>query len=568
VTAATTHAALEMLAGEYWEGALVADPLLATLTGDRRYDDRMPDLSPEAREARSEALAALAPRVSAIDPSSLSPEERVTRLQLLALIRDGIDERATGIETWLLDPLEGPQVALLNLPSWHTIRDRDEARMFVARVRGMGKYVSQHIANLERGHAAGLSSAEDSARKVLAQVESLLALPAEAWTLVQEPAAGLPASFDDASRRSLREQCAQAVEEEVRPQFARLLAFVRDKGIPAARPRERAGICALPGGVETYARLVRIHTSLPLTAEEIHATGLAEVAKIDAEMAALGASALGERDLAAARARLRGDPALHFTTREEVEAKAVEALRRAESVVPRWFGRLPVTPCVVKRIEAHEEEFSTIAYYRQPAADGSRPGTYYINTYAPHTRPRYEAEALAFHEAVPGHHTQIALAQEMQGVPEFRRHTGPTSYFEGWALYTERLCDEMGLYGGDVDRLGMLSFDAWRACRLVVDTGLHAMGWSRTKAIDFMVEHTALARNNIENEVDRYIGWPGQATAYKTGQLEIWRLRREAEARLGAGFDIKRFHESVLGHGAVGLETLRVIVESDVQRTR
>jgi uncharacterized protein (DUF885 family) len=564
VSAGVANAALEMLAGEYWEGALVADPLAATLTGDRRYDDRMPDLSPDAREGRSRALAALAPRIEAIDPAGLGAEERVTRLQLLALIRDGIDERATGIETWLLDPLDGPQVALLTLPSWHTLRTRDEARAFVARVRAMGPYLAQHVANLERGHAAGLSSADDPARKVLAQLEFLLAQPAEAWTLVQEPAAGLPASFDERSRAALRDQCVRAVEEQVRPQFARLMAFVRDKGVPTARPRERAGIGALPGGHETYARLLRVHTSLPLTAEAIHAIGLAEVARIDAEMAALGARALGEKDVEAVRARLRGDPTLHFASREEVEAKAVEALARAEAAVPRWIGRLPVTPCVVKRIEAHEEEFSTIAYYRQPATDGSRPGTYFINTFAPHTRPRYEAEALAFHEAVPGHHTQIALAQEMGGVPEFRRHTGPTSYIEGWALYTERLCDEMGLYGGDVDRIGMLSFDAWRACRLVVDTGLHALGWSRTKAIDFMVEHTALARNNIDNEVDRYIGWPGQATAYKTGQLEIWRLRREAEARLGAAFDIRRFHDAVLGHGAVGLETLRAIVESEL----
>ena len=556
-------AALEMLAGEFWEGALVADPLLATLTGDRRYDDRMPDLAPESREERSRALAALIPRVEAIDPAGLTAEERVTRLQLLAQLRDGIDERATGIETWLLDPMDGPQVALLNLPSWHALRTRDEARAFVGRVRAMGKHLAQHVANLERGHAAGLSSAEDPARKVLAQLESLLAQPAEAWTLVREPAAGLPASFDEASRRALREQCVRAVEEELRPQFARLFAFVRDKGVKAARPRERAGIGALPGGLETYRRMLRIHTSLPLTAEEVHATGLAEVARIDAEMAELGARALGEADVAAVRARLRGDPALHFTTRDEVEAKAVEALARAEAAVPRFFGRLPVTPCVVKRIEAHEEEFSTIAYYRQPSTDASRPGTYYVNTYAPETRPRYEAEALAFHEAVPGHHTQIALAQELTGVPEFRRHTGPTSYVEGWALYTERLCDEMGLYGGDVDRLGMLSFDAWRACRLVVDTGLHALGWSRTEAIDFMVGHTALARNNIENEVDRYIGWPGQATAYKTGQLEIRKLRREAEARLGERFDIRRFHDAVLGHGAVGLETLRAIVESE-----
>jgi uncharacterized protein (DUF885 family) len=211
---------------------------------------------------------------------------------------------------------------------------------------------------------------------------------------------------------------------------------------------------------------------------------------------------------------------------------------------------------VVKRIEPYEEKDSTIAYYRQPATDGSRPGTYYVNTYAPETRPRYEAEALAFHESVPGHHVQIAIAQELPGLPEFRRHLGVTAFVEGWALYTERLADEMGLYSSDVDRLGMLSFDAWRASRLVVDTGLHAKGWSRAQAIAFLRDNTALADNNVDNEVDRYIGWPGQALAYKLGQLEIQRLRADAQRRLGARFDVAAFHDALLANGAVSLKVL------------
>jgi uncharacterized protein (DUF885 family) len=208
-------------------------------------------------------------------------------------------------------------------------------------------------------------------------------------------------------------------------------------------------------------------------------------------------------------------------------------------------------------MQVHEEEHSTIAYYREPAQDGSRPGRYFINTSLPHTRPRYEAEALAFHEAVPGHHLQVAIAQELTHLPAFRRHAETTAYVEGWALYTERLADEMGLYSGDLDRIGMLSYDAWRASRLVVDTGMHALGWSRDAAIEFMAAHTALATNNIANEVDRYIGWPGQALAYKIGQLEIRALRSEAEAALGSSFDIRRFHDAVLGHGALPLGVLR-----------
>jgi uncharacterized protein (DUF885 family) len=209
----------------------------------------------------------------------------------------------------------------------------------------------------------------------------------------------------------------------------------------------------------------------------------------------------------------------------------------------------------------HEEKHSTIAYYRQPAADGSRPGQYFINTSAPDTRPRYEAEALAYHESIPGHHLQIAIAQELQGIPEFRRYSGVTAFIEGWGLYSERLSDEMGLYSSNLDRIGVLSYDAWRACRLVVDTGMHAMGWSRAQAIDFMVKNTALAENNIINEVDRYIVWPGQALAYKTGQLEILHLRGEAERRAGGRFDIHKFHDVVLENGALPLQALRQVVD-------
>ena len=209
----------------------------------------------------------------------------------------------------------------------------------------------------------------------------------------------------------------------------------------------------------------------------------------------------------------------------------------------------------------HETQHSTIAYYRGPAEDGSRPGRYYINTTEPATRPRYEAEVLAFHEAVPGHHLQIAIAQALAGLPAFRRHGGPTAFIEGWGLYSERLSAEMGLLTGELDRFGIVSFDAWRACRLVVDTGLHAMGWSRDHAIDFMTHHTALAPNNIANEVDRYIAGPGQALAYKLGQLEFIRLRERARSALGDRFDVRAFHDVVLGDGAVGLPTLRDIVE-------
>jgi uncharacterized protein (DUF885 family) len=335
-----------------------------------------------------------------------------------------------------------------------------------------------------------------------------------------------------------------------------------------ARGDDAPGLGALPGGPEAYASLVRAHTTLALAPEEIHRIGLEETERIDAEFRELGGRLLGTSDQAEVIARLRADPALYFGDPAEVFAVAEASLARANAAIGDWFGRLPKAPCVVVEMGEHEARHSTIAYYRQPAADGSRPGSYYINTTEPATRPRYEAETLAFHEAVPGHHLQIAIAQELDGLPAFRRLAGPTAFIEGWGLYSERLADAMGLLSGDLDRFGILSFDAWRACRLVVDTGLHALGWSRDAAIRFMVEHTALAENNIANEVDRYLAIPGQALAYKLGQREILALRDQTRAGLGDEFDMRAFHDVVLGQGAVGLGTLRGVVETWIAAQR
>ena len=283
------------------------------------------------------------------------------------------------------------------------------------------------------------------------------------------------------------------------------MAFLVDELRPIARPDDRAGLARVPGGDAAYARLVRAHTTLDLAPEAIHAIGLEEIARIDAEFAGLGVPVLGTTGVAATLTRLRDDPALHFATRDEVRATAEDALRRANDAIGGWFGRLPQAPCEVVVMGDHEAPYSTIAYYRQPAADGSRPGQYFINTYEPETRPRYEAEALAFHEAIPGHHLQIAIAQELA---DCRRSAGsaarPRTSRAGRSTPsgspTRWACTP-----ADLDRIGDAAFDAWRASRLVVDTGLHALGWTRAEAIEFMLEHTALAENNIVNEVDRYI---------------------------------------------------------------
>ncbi len=556
------------LAGRYWDEVLRDDPLAATSLGDRRHDDQLPDPRPAARAEIRQRLAGLRESLRAVPAAALDEGDRVTRSALEEALVGHVARldagRISGLDAWTVDPLEGLPSQLLDIPAYQSLGSPEHARALAARWRAMGPYVDATVANLRASLAEGRAPARAPVARVVEQLDRVARTPdaedpllAPARSVVADAAsAGMAADAAAAFAAELGE----IVRAVVRPALARLRGALADEAMPASRPDERPGIVHVAGGAEAYALLIRFHTSLPLAAAELHETGLREVERIDAEFADLGARLLGTKGTAETLARLRDDPALRFATRAEIHAVAERSLDRAREALPAWFGILPRTPCVVVPMGPHEEEHGTIAYYRQPAADGSRPGQYYLNLSAPETRPRYEAEALAFHESIPGHHLQIAIGQELTGLPEFRKHLGPTAFFEGWGLYTERLADEMGLYSGAMDRFGVLSFDAWRAGRLVVDTGMHALGWSRDRAIAFMREHTALGGNNIANEVDRYIVWPGQALAYKTGQLEILRLRDEAREELGASFDIRAFHDAVLGDGAVPLETLRAIV--------
>ena len=544
------------LADAFWEAFLAANPTTATAVGDHRYDDRLEDRSPGGIGAEVAALRALRARVVGAD----SPDW-VTRAELLAEIDGRLVGLESGMEAWSVDPLNGPQVSLPNLTQVQDVGTPDEAAVMVARWRAMGPYLDQEVANLRTGLAAGRTAPVDPVRRTIDQLGALEALRIEDSPLLSPLGADRP-GWTEPERERFATELTAAVRDTIQPAFARYRALLEDEILPAARPADRVGVGHLPGGDETYRRLIRVHTTRDLEPEAIHRTGLDEIARIDAELGARGARILGTRDLGATLAALRSDPALHFGTGDEIVATAERSLARARAALPAWFDRLPRAGCEVARIPDHEAPHSTIAYYLWPAPDGSRPGRYYVNVHEPETRPRYEAEALAFHESIPGHHLQIALAQERTDLPAFRRHLGSTAFAEGWGLYSERLADEMGLYTSEHDRFGILSFDAWRACRLVVDTGMHALGWSRDRAIEFMVEHTALARNNIENEVDRYIVWPGQALGYKVGQLEILALRATARARLGAAFDVRAFHDVVLAEGAVSLETLARIVSA------
>ena len=563
----TQGTALTAAAERFWDGYLEANPTWATVLGDRRFDDRLADATPAAIERQIAFLDGVAIEAGSIDEAGLSEIERITRRMLVDEATSAARLLRTRTHEWSVDPLFGPTMWLLDLVDYQTIRTPQDGAKLVTRWNGIGKFFDDVGANLREAAADGVVAAAKPTERVLDILDHLLAEPPERWKLAK-PAEETHDDWSEADLGAFRASLLEAIREVAVPAFRRYRDTIAQDIAPIARPDDKPGLLHVPDGLEAYRDLVRVHTTLDLEPEAIHATGLAEIERIDGEFVELGGRVLGTKDLGGTLAALRDDPRLRFDNADEVFETAQRSLARAQAAMSDWFGRIPGAACVVVPVPTHSEQHQTIAYYSWPAMDGSRPGRYYINLYAPETRPRYEAEALAFHEAVPGHHLQIAIAQELPGLPAFQRALGSTAFSEGWGLYTERLSDEMGLYTGDMDRFGILSYDAWRAGRLVVDTGMHALGWTRRQAIDFLRAHTALGENNIENEVDRYIVMPGQALAYKIGQLEILRLRDEARRRLGPAFDIKAFHDTVLGSGAVSLPVLGDLVAEWLSRNR
>ena len=551
---------LRTLADAFWDRFMAEYPTWATIVGDRRHDDRLEDVSPDGVARRLAWLDEVTTNATAVPDDGLSSMQRVTRQMLIDEASNQARSIRTRVHEWTVDPLQGPMMSLLDIVDYQTIRTPEDGRKLVERFRGIGRYLDGLGAELRESAADGRVAVENPVDKMLNILDGLVAQAPEAWKIAG-PAQAEHDDWRTAELEWFRANLMTTVTDVAIPAFRRYRETLRRDIRPLARPSDKPGLCHLDGGLAAYRAEIRVHTTLDLAPEDIHATGLAEIARIDGEFVELGGRVLGTKDLASTLAALRDDKRLYFESKDEVFEAAKRSLARAQQAVPDWFGRIPGAACVVVPVPSHSEVHQTIAYYSWPAMDGSRPGRYYINLHAPETRPRYEAETLAFHESVPGHHLQIAIAQELPDLPAFQRMLGSTAFAEGWGLYTERLSDEMGLYSGDMDRFGILSFDAWRAGRLVVDTGMHALGWTRQQAIDFLTEHTALGGNNIVNEVDRYIVWPGQALAYKTGQLEILRLRADARARLGDRFDIKAFHDTVLGAGAISLPALRGRVE-------
>jgi uncharacterized protein (DUF885 family) len=544
---------LRQLADDYWQALLDHEPTERHMLGD--YSD-VASFEHASRDAEDRLIASLrdfADRADRLGEDGLDEQESLTRGVLASSARSLADYTEARLTELAADPVHGPQVTLGLVMGLLAVPDRDVADAMPAKVEAVGRYYRELAERVREGASRGWAGAEFAVRETVAQIDGVLATaPADdpIVTSVQVP--------EGVDADALRSALAAALESSVRPGLEQFRDALRDVALPVARPEERCGLSWLPDGDDAYDRALRYFTTTTKTAQEIHDIGLAQVAKLADEYRALGPEVVGTDDLQEIFEAMRTDPKLHFEHADELVDQSKIALARAEAAMADWFEVVPQAACAVSGTEVGAK-----AFYFPPATDGSRGGTFFINTVDATSWGRFELEAMAFHEGVPGHHLQLAVAAELPDtMPDFRKHLHSAAYAEGWGLYTERLSDEMGLYSSAVDRMGMYSADSMRACRLVVDTGLHALGWSRQQAVDYMVANSPLTEGVCRPEVDRYICSPGQATSYMIGRLEIQRMRAEAEQRQGDRFDIKKFHSAVLESGSLPLDVLDRVVSA------
>lgn len=556
---------LQQLFADDWEFRLRESPLFATSLGDTRYNHLL-DPSGLADVARqTEENRRFLQRLRSIPRDSLSPQDRINYDIFERGKRESIEEYELGLH---LIPITNREGFHTYFPQLHedvplaTVRDYEN---YTARLRAFRPMAGQFIEVMREGIRTGMVLPSASVQGIEATLEPhIVADPTQ--SLLWAPFANFPAGVPEGERARLAAAGREAIETGVVAGYRDFLEFMRREYVPAAR----GGIAAseLPNGRAIYAQRVRSYTTLDVTPDQVHETGLREVARIRAQMDSLIRSTGFTGTFPEFIQFLRTDPRFYAATPEELMQRTALVLKRMDGELPRMFGRLPRMPYGIRPIPDYIAPRTTTAYYSRPSGDGTRSGTYWVNLYDLRSRPLYEVEALSFHEAVPGHHLQIALQQELEGMPMFRRFSSFTAFVEGWGLYAERLGYDAGFYTDPYSRFGQLSYDMWRACRLVVDTGMHWKGWTRQQAIDFMAENSALTLLNITNEVDRYISWPGQAVAYKTGQMKISELRAEAEAALGPRFDLRRFHDVVLGSGSVPLDVLEGNVRAWIAEQR
>jgi uncharacterized protein (DUF885 family) len=540
--------AVDAIAARFWEDYLRLSPTTATMYGDTRYDDRLDDPSPEGRAAARALAERVGREVAGVPEAGLDVEERITR-DILGLISElAVTEDDLAFhELRAVDQIAGPQTLLAQVAQFQPADTPERLEAWLARLRAYGPYIDAHVEILREGRASGRTAARIVAERTIDQLRRLLAIPIEEAIV---PALSRVATAAD------RERVREVVEAVVYPADRRYLEAL--EGDYLAATREVPGLHSAPDGIELYRYAIRHWTTLDLDPRDVHQIGRDELASIDQERRVIAGEAGFGDDVRAYRRSLDGDPANQAASPAELVARATEDIERAAAVAPRVFGRLPRTRCEVRPVESFKERDAPFAYYYPPTEDGSRPGIYYVNTYDLPSRTFSKLAPTTFHEGIPGHHFQIGLEMEHPSLGAFRRLGARMvggAYVEGWGLYSERLADELGLYRSPAERFGMLDAQAWRASRLIVDSGMHGLGWSRRQSIDWLLE-AGLSETDAVIETDRYIVWPGQALTYLIGMREIRRLRRDLEARDGAAFDLRAFHDALLGHGSMPLTTL------------
>lgn len=540
--------AVDQLADGFWERFKALSPISATVNGDTRYDDRLPDPSPEGREEWRAFAQDMIDAGSAIDTTDLGVEDRIT-LDTMRII--GEIELTELEQRWdtlrVVDQMGGPQQLLPQVCQFQAADTPERLELFMARLHAYPKYMADNIELLREARESGLTAPRIVAERTIAQLERMLATPIE-----EAVVPSLVTVARDEDREAIRE----VVRDVVQPADAAYLEALRGDYLAATRPEN--GLWSAPGGDALYRTQMFRWTTLELDPQTVHQTGLDQLESIEAERRLISREAGFGDDTGAYRASLAADAANQAGSQAALIARATDDIERAFELAPAMFRRAPVSLCRVIPVEEYKERDAPFAYYYPPSADTTRPGTYYVNTYDLPSRTFSRLAATTYHEAIPGHHFQISLESENTALNTFRRFAARYAggaYVEGWGLYAERLADEMGLYRNEAERFGMLDAQAWRAARLVVDTGLHALRWPRQQSIDTLLA-AGLTETDAVIETDRYISWPAQALTYKIGQLEIERLRREIAARDGDAFDLREFHDQLLGHGSLPLATL------------
>jgi uncharacterized protein (DUF885 family) len=544
--------ALNGLFEEYWQASLEHSPEFASTLGDKRYNDRISNYSVKAENEWLSREQAYLMRLAAIDPDGLSGQEKVSRELLLRQFAE--DAEAQQFKEWEmpLNQMGGIHTTYPQLVaqlSFTTVKDYDD---WIARLHALPKAFEQVSTNMSIGMEDGRVPPKYLLEKALAQAKELAGQKPEESPLAL-PLKSFPAAIPAAEQERIKTETLDVLQKEVLPAYLRFARFLEVSYVPAGRAEP--GISSLSDGAKYYAFRLRHTTTTDLTAAQIHQIGLDEVNRDEAEMLLI-AQKLGFKDLPSFRASLKTNPKLKATSAASLLDAYRGYLTPMQAKLPQLFGRLPKAPFEVATVPDYLEKTSAPAYYEPGTPDGSRPGRLRIDTYNATDRNLYAVESIAYHEGLPGHHLQISIAQELDGVPTFRKHEFYTAYTEGWGLYSERLGKDVGFYQDPYSDYGRLEADIWRAIRLVVDTGVHSQHWTRQQMVDFFHDHSAIDETSIQAEVDRYIAWPGQATAYKIGQLKILELRDRAKKALGNNFDLRAFHDQVLDSGALPLDVL------------